>query len=81
MFSGRFQGLAQLRDIKQNGKHTDENDMIIELAFVFAFALHFSHVLERVKHALDDAFVPSVHQAPNLKAPGPDELVLDAADV
>ena len=55
--------------------------MVIELSFVLSFALHFGHMFKRVKHALDDAFVPCVYQAPNLQPPGSDELVLDAADV
>lgn len=60
---------------------TYQNDVVIELAFVLAFAVHFGHLLEAVKHTLNDFLVRSVHTCSNLQIVGINKLVLHFADV
>jgi hypothetical protein len=55
--------------------------VIVQLAFIFTLPVHFGHLLQRVKHGLDDHIVCTVDICADLKLVRTDELTLNSADV
>lgn len=55
--------------------------MIIQLAFIFALPIHLGHLLQRIKHGLDDHLICAVDICADLKPIHTDKLILDSADV
>ena len=60
---------------------TNENDVVVELPFVFALAVHLCHLLQSSEHSLNDLVVRRVHNLPDLERIGANELVLNTTDV
>jgi hypothetical protein len=60
---------------------TYENDVVVELALVFAFAVHLCHLLERIEHGLHDLLISSFDIVADFQSIGADELCFDAADI
>ena len=60
---------------------TNEDDMVVQLALILAFAIKLRHLLERVEHSLHDLLISDIDSLTDLECVGPDQLLLDAADV
>lgn len=55
--------------------------MIVELALVLSLTIHLCHLLERIKHTLDDLFIGIIDTCPNFEGFGANELIFDLANI
>ena len=60
---------------------TNEDDMVVQLALILAFAIKLRHLLERVEHSLHDLLISDIDSLADLECVGSDELLLNTADV
>jgi hypothetical protein len=60
---------------------TNQYDVVVELAFVVAFAVHFGHLLESIEHRIHNFLVRQVHARTNFEAISANELILYTAYV
>jgi hypothetical protein len=55
--------------------------MVVEMAFILSFAIHFCHLFEGIEHALHDFLVSIIDTRPYLEIVGTNELGFDFANV
>lgn len=55
--------------------------MIVQLALIFAFAIHLRHLLQSSKHGLDYSIICCIHHLSDLQGICTDELRLDPTDI
>lgn len=60
---------------------TNENDMIVQLSFVFAFPIEFCHLFKRVEHRLYDLLIRLIDGPADLEAVRTNELILHASNI
>lgn len=69
------------RSWRKNVKPTDEYNVVIELAFILAFPIQLSHLLQRLKHRLHNFIIGHVDILTYLQGVGTNKLVLNTTDV
>ena len=62
-------------------ERTDENDMIIELSLILFVTAHLGHLLESVKHGLNNLIIGRIDTLSNFKGVRSNKLCLDTANV